>query len=440
MRYKVAYGGRGSAKSWSVAKALLLLGIDSTPLFAIQRPLRILCTREVQESIELSVHKLLSDQIKRMNIESLYTVQAKRIFNSLGSEFYFRGLSDLTVDSIKSFEDFDIVWIEEAHTISTRSINTLDPTIRKAGSEIWMTLNPELETDPIYHKFVLNPPDNCASMLINWRDNKWFPEVLDKQRLYDKEHNQDIYEHKWEGKCLPAIEGAIYFKRIQELERQGRVLNIPYDPMLKVHIVADIGRDAISLGLVQKLLSEIRVIEAIECSHTDWSAVSAELRTRQYNWGKFFLPHDGFAKKLESDGKSSYDILKAQGWDVVSKEETVIIGREEGIKVVLLTFHQLYFDQTKTAADTPTPARTPDFHATDLSGRLMEALKRYRRHINKQTGAIGDPVHDQYSHGADLLRYLVLNIDKMINEEVNITKNMFKLPSVNQSNSSWMGL
>ena len=167
MRYKVAYGGRGSAKSWSFARTLLIQ--------ASRKPLRILCTREVQKSIRDSVHKLLSDQIQALGLGTFYDVQQAVIRGENGSEFIFAGLSDQTAESVKSFEGVDIAWVEEAQAVSDRSWGILIPTIRKDGSEIWVSFNPELDTDPTWLRFVENPPPDAVSVPVNYHDNPWFP-------------------------------------------------------------------------------------------------------------------------------------------------------------------------------------------------------------------------------------------------------------------------
>ena len=153
-RYKVAYGGRGSAKSWTFAQALLILGS--------KQKLRILCAREVQKSIKDSVHKLLSDQIKRLGLGSFYQILNTEIRGKNGTEILFSGLSDQTADSIKSFEGVDIAWVEEAQTVTKRSWDIFRPTIRKAGSEIWVSYNPELDTDATHVMFRRNKPDGAV--------------------------------------------------------------------------------------------------------------------------------------------------------------------------------------------------------------------------------------------------------------------------------------
>lgn len=212
-RYKVLYGGRGSGKSWSVARALLILGTS--------RPMRVLCARETQKSIADSVHKLLSDQIAAIDgLSDFYEIQKAAIYGKNGTEFVFSGLRDAA--SLKSFEGMDVCWVEEAQAVSEDSWEKLIPTVRKEGSEIWVTFNPEFEDDPTYTRFVLNTPDNCQIVKINWYDNPYFPEVLKIEAEALRRGNPKAYAHVWDGECVLAPEGAIFniehFKRYDNLE------------------------------------------------------------------------------------------------------------------------------------------------------------------------------------------------------------------------------
>ena len=334
-RYKVAYGGRGSAKSWGFARALLLLGIS--------KKLRILCAREIQKSIKDSVHKLLEDQIQLLGIGSKYRVLEHEIRGTNGTEFIFSGLAELTVESIKSYEGCDIVWVEEGQVISKRSWDILIPTIRKDGSEIWITMNPELETDPTYERFILTPPPDAVVVKMNWRDNPWFNKVLDAERLHCQKTDEKAYPNIWEGECKPAVEGAIYFDEIQAAKKERRIRNVPYDPMLKAHVVIDLGfNDQMAISIVQRMMSEIRIINYIEDSHVDLPTYSATLKEFKYNWGKVWLPFsDGFSRG--SSGQKSADmIMTALGWDVAKKSDVSSLGIEEGIRVVRMTFSRIY--------------------------------------------------------------------------------------------------
>jgi phage terminase large subunit len=389
-RYKVAYGGRGSSKSWSFARALLLKGIN--------KPLRILCAREIQKSIKDSVHQLLSDQISNMEIDSKYNILQTEITGTNGTRFLFVGLSDLTVDTIKSYEGIDIVWIEEGQTITERSWKILIPTIRKDGSEIWVSFNPDLESDPTYVRFVKNPAPDSIVTMVNWRDNPFFNDVLEAERQDCLKRFPLDYDNVWEGKCRPAVEGAIYFNEVSIMERDKRICNVPYDPMLKAHVTFDLGfNDEMAVIISQRHASEVRIIRYMEDTQKTLAYYSAELRELRYNWGKVWLPFsDGFSKDHKT-GKGSDQILSAMGWNVAKKEEVANVDIEEGIRRTRLVFPRIYVDQT---------------HCT----QLVESWKRYRRHINRQTLTAGAPVHDQYSHGADCTRYLAINIDKMTND------------------------
>ena len=406
-RYKVVHGGRGSGKSWGFARSLLILGTT--------KPLRILCAREVQESIKKSVHKLLTDQVQLLNLGSFYTVYQETIRGRNGTEFAFTGLSALTVETIKSFEGYDICWVEEGQSISDASWIILIPTIRKDDSEIWISFNPSLETDPTYERFVLNPPPDTVIIEMNFRDNPWFNDVMEQERLHCLKTDPEGYKNIWEGQCKPAVEGAIYYKEIQQLEAEGRVCTIPYDPLLKVHLVCDLGwGDSFSIALVQKHLSEIRILEYLEYTQTKIDVVSAEIQSRKYNWGQVWLPHDGFAKTLNAGGKSTADIMTRLGWDVAKKEDITQLSIDEGIRLVRMKFEQMYFSRENAAATKD--VSQPDEGQTALTHRLLECLKRYRRKINKQTKVATTPVHDEFSHGADCMRYVACNADNMLNE------------------------
>ncbi len=389
-RYKICYGGRGGAKSWGYARALLLLGV--------QKKLRILCAREVQNSIKDSVHKLLSDQVQLLGLGPVYDVLSTEIRGINGTEISFSGLGNQTVESIKSFEGCDIVWIEEAQRGSKRSWDILIPTIRKESSEIWISFNPELETDPTYERFVLNPPPDSKVVKMNYKDNPWFTDVMEQERQHCQKTDPKGYQNIWEGICRPAVDGAIYHDEVVKIEEDNRICRVLYDPNLKVHVVVDLGfNDEMGIALVQRFMSEIRIIEYIEDSHKTIDYYSAELKKKNLNWGKVWLPHDGYSRDIKT-GKTVEEIMRTLGWSVPKKEEIVKLDVESGIKTTRMAMGRMVFDETKTK-------------------RLIECCKRYRRHINKVTLTPGAPLHDEFSHGADTLRYVSVNADNMTNED-----------------------
>ncbi len=203
-RYKIAYGGRGSSKSWTIARMLLLLGMSSK--------LRIVCGREIQNSIKDSVHKLLKDQIEMLGLAG-YKATDNRISHENGTEFLFVGLYT-NISKIKSFEGIDIFWIEEGESISTSSWEILDPTIRKPGSEVWVSYNPRYESDIIHKTFVLgDAPDNALVIKVNWQDNKYFPTELVKQKDRMAKTDPDLYMHIWEGALKRNTEEQVLHNR-----------------------------------------------------------------------------------------------------------------------------------------------------------------------------------------------------------------------------------
>jgi len=385
-RYKVMFGGRGGAKSWGVARALLLMAADE--------PLRILCAREIQKSMKDSVHRLLKDQIVALNLADEFEVLDTEIRGANGSVFLFSGLQSHTVDSIKSFEGVDRVWVEEGHGVSKKSWDTLIPTIRKPGSEIWVTMNPDMDTDDTYQRFVATPSEDTWLCEINWRDNPWFPDVLEQERQKaERSLPREDYEHIWEGRPRRVAEGAIYRHEIEALFIDQRVRDVPYDPEMQVHTIWDLGwADSMTIIMAQRGPMDVRIIDYIEDSNRTLDWYVGQLEKRPYRWGTDFIPHDGRTRNFQT-GKSTEELLTD-----MKRRPSVLPANsiEEGIKAARMVFPKCYFDKHKTA-------------------RLVECLKRYRRDSSQTTGAAAAPLHDEYSHGADAFRYLGQAVDLMTN-------------------------
>jgi phage terminase large subunit len=389
-RFKVLYGGRDSAKSWSIARMLLARGRAKAE--------RILCTREVQKSIAESVHQLLKDQVIALGMDDFYDVQQNYIRGANGTQIGFHGLSGQTANSIKSFEGTTICWVEEAQTITKRSWDLLEPTIRAPDSEVWVSFNPDMDTDETYKRFVLTQQPNSIVTMMNWQDNPWRSKVLDAAREKMEREDPDNYAHIYGGQCRPAVDGAIYYKEVTRLRSENRLCNIPHDPMLKTHVIADLGRnDYMALLLVQRLTSEIRIIRYIEDRMRDIPSYNAELRELKYNWGKMWLPHDARAKTLTSAsnplGASAEEQFTKLGWDVTIVDN---VDREQGIRKTREVFPRFYIDRA---------------NASELLGRLG----RYRRRVNSE-GQASDPLHTDDSNGADGTRYLALVADQLTND------------------------
>lgn len=385
-RFKVLYGGRDGAKSWSIARYLLARGIA--------KPERILCTREVQKSIADSVHQLLSDQIKDLGLEDFYEVQKTCILGKNGTQIAYHGLNGQTAASLKSYEGTTICWVEEAQTITKRSLQILTPTIRAPNSEIIISFNPMMDTDEVYKRFVLAPSSDAIVTMVNREDNPWPSSVLDHEVETMRVNAPEDYEHIYGGACRPAVEGAIYYQEVSKLRASNRLCNAPYDPMLKVHVICDLGfNDFMSLILVQRMASELRIIRYIEDQFRFIPSYSEELRELKLNYGSIWLPHDGFAKSLNARLGSSEKQFTDLGWTV---EAVPNVDVEQGIRKAREVFPRVYIDKT---------------NASDLLNRLG----RYRRRVNSE-GQASTPVHDDASHGADGFRYFALVAEQLTND------------------------
>lgn len=381
-RYKVAYGGRGAAKSWGFARALLIIGA--------MRPLRVLCARETQKSISDSVHRLLSDQIDSLGLQAFYRIEKARIIGINGTEFIFAGLKH-NIKNIKSVEACDVVWVEEAQTVSKTSWEILIPTIRKDGSEIWVTFNPELEDDDTYKRFVLRPPPGCVTVKINFNDNPWFPPVLKGEMNHDKERDPDAYLHVWEGHCKQVLEGAIYAKEMRAAKSENRITRVPYNAALPVHTFWDLGwSDKVAIWFAQSIPpGEFHLIDYQDGSQEKLSYYLGEIQKRGYIYGQDYLPHDANHHTLAAAGRSIREQMKALGRDVRIVRS---ISKVDGINATRTVFPQCWFDEQK------------------CSGGL-DALRRYRYAPVEPGGTLKrEPLHDEASNGADAFRMFGVSI------------------------------
>jgi len=380
-RYKVCYGGRGGAKSWGIARALLIKGA--------KEPIRILCAREYQTSIKDSVHKLLCDQIEALNLHSFYEITQASIRGSNGTEFAFAGLKN-NISNIKSFEGVDICWVEEGSTVSRLSWNVLIPTIRKEASEIWVSFNPELETDETYQRFVVKPPDDCIQIKVNWSDNPWFPETLRLEKDALKQRDEESYNQVWEGLCRQTVDGAIFAKEMQQAEKDGRICRVPFDATKPVHAVFDLGwSDSTAIWFLQFVGMETRLIRYIEDSQKTISYYLATMQTYGYHYDKVWLPHDAENKTLAASGRSIDDIVRAAGYKTEILPRVPVV---DSINAARTIFPNCYFDRE---------------HAADG----LACLRHYRYEVDPDTGQFSrNPLHDHYSHGADAFRYIGLMI------------------------------
>jgi phage terminase large subunit len=375
-RYKILYGGRGAGRSWGVARWAVIE--------AARRPLQFLCGRELQHSIQDSVHKLLVQQIDKLGLGHLYDVQQAVIRSACGSEFRFEGIRH-NITKIKSYEGVDYCWVEEANAVSANSWDVLIPTVRKPGSEIIATFNPDLETDATYERFVKNPPPNCIAVFMTWRDNPWFAETeLPAERDALKARNYDSYLHVWEGQCKRNLEGSVYADELREAAVQERICKVPYDRAVPVNTYWDLGRsDHTSIWFVQQVGYEYRIIDFYESRLKHIDHYLKVLQDRSYLYGTHWLPHDARAKQLgmkmtiEEQARAKLQTVR-----IVQK-----VSEKDLINAARTVFPQCYFDAARCAEG-------------------IHHLRHYRYDIDSQTKQFSQhPLHDEHSDASKAFEY-----------------------------------
>ena len=373
-RYKVMYGGRGSAKSWTIAKQLLIIGA--------QKKTRILCTRELQKSIKQSVHKLLVDQIDSMGLNAFYSITDTSLKGKNGTEFIFMGVKHNT-EEIKSTEGVDICWIEEAHNLTESSWDIIDPTIRKEGSEIWVSFNPRFKFDHVYNLFVANdPPPNSWVCEINYKDNPYMPRVLLDQMAVMRERDYEKYLFIWEGKLKQLAEGAIFGKQLIDARKQGRICSIPIQPGAEVHTFWDLGRnDHTAIWFMQNIGKEYRFIDYYENRLQDIAHYCGIIKAKGYLYGTHYMPHD-IEHQMLGMNKSRRQQFEEGGVDPIKTVQRVK-KKNEGIEAARRIFSSVWVDDKRCE-------------------RGMECLSNYRYEYNDERDTHNQtPHHDWASNGAD---------------------------------------
>ncbi len=383
-RYKVAYGGRGGSKSWGFARALLIRGV--------QKPIRVLCARETQRSIGDSVHKLLADQIKELGLEPFYEVQKATILGKNGTQFIFAGIRQ-NVGNIKSYEACDIAWVEEAQTVSKHSWNVLIPTIRKDNSEIWISFNPELETDETYQRFVSHPPSSAKIVRIGYEDNPWLPDVLKHEMEDLRQRDSAEFDHVYGGHCRQAVEGAIYRSELAAAEKDGRIAAVPYDPRHPVYTFWDLGfGDNTSIWFAQSLPFAFHVIDHLSGCLQGLHFYIRELQSKPYAYGTHWLPHDGAAHELGSGRSIQEQLQEFFGAERVRIAKKLSVA--DGIAAVRALFSRCWFDRDKCSDG-------------------LQSLRHYRYVQEEKLGTFRrEPLHDWASHDADAFRTLAVAIQE----------------------------
>lgn len=375
-RYKILYGGRGGAKSWAVADALLVK--------AWQDPLIVLCTRELQKSIKESVHKLLGDRIDALGLSSEYEILNTEIRGRNGSRFIFAGLRS-NITEVKSTEGVDICWVEEAEKVTEASWKVLIPTIRKEGSEIWVTFNPNLITDATYQRFVMNPPPEAWVQKVSWRDNPWFPDVLVKERDYLKDKDFEEYLHIWEGELKVFADGAIYKKQLEAMKRDGRICSIPVENSVEVHTFWDLGRDDdTAIWFMQQVGREHRFIDYYSNRFEDIDHYARVIKDKGYLYGSHWMPHDVSVQVLgmKTTRKAMFESAGVRPIEVVPRVPDLM----DGIAMVKQVFDSCWIDESRCDEG-------------------IKALANYSRKYDDERDTYSErPVHNWASNGADAFR------------------------------------
>ena len=373
-RYLGAYGGRGSGKSHYFASKLVKR--------AIQMPgTRAVCIREIQRSLKQSVKQLIEDKITALDVEDQFEILESEIRGPGNGLIIFQGMQNHTAGSIKSLENFDVAWCEETQSLSQRSLNLLRPTIRKTGSQIWFSWNPEHETDPIDVFLRKDTPANATVVKANYLDNPWCPqELLDEADLDAKD--PDKFKHVWLGDYRKAVEGAYYADCLRVAGEEGRV-STPQerDSILPIRASWDLGvSDATAIWVAQWVGGQIRFLDYIEGAGQPLSYYLGQLRTRGYPGCVCILPHDGSHR----DGITALryeDHVRAAGFDVEVVKNQGKGAAMQRIEAARRWFPRMWFDPDKTE-----PGR--------------RALAQYHERKNGFGVGVG-PEHDGASHAAD---------------------------------------
>lgn len=386
VRYKGAYGGRGSGKSHFFAEAL----IEEHLRFP---GLRSVCVREIQKSLRDSSKKLLEDKIALLGIGHIFRVFEREIRTPGDGVILFQGLQDHTAESIKSLEGCGRAWVEEAQTLSQRSWDLLRPTIRAENSEIWASWNPTRRTDPIDAFFRKQTRDSAVCVRSNWSDNPFISQTLLEERLDCLRHNPDGYDHIWQGDYVTVQTGAYYAAALTQARSEGRLTRLTADPLLAVRSYHDIGgaganADAYAIWVVQFRGTEIDVLDYYEArgqvlaTHAHW------LRSR-WPTAEVVLPPDGVNANLVT-GKRFEDHWRDAGFSARSEPPAGRGAVAQRVEAVRRLFPRMRFD------------------AVRCEGGLA-ALGWYHELRDDKRGIGLGAEHDWSSHAADAFGLLALD-------------------------------
>ena len=394
-RYKGAYGGRGGAKSHFFAEEVLLR--------AIEEPIRIICIREVQNSIRDSVRQLLVDKIQALELGAHFEVLDAEIRVHNGGLINFKGMQSYNAANIKSLEGYKIAWVEEAQTLSQHSLDLLRPTLREEGSELWFSWNPRFNTDPVDAFFRKHPPPDAVSVCVNWSDNPWFPVVLCREMQHDFETDPDKAEHIWNGAYYTG-EGTILAKWVAKAEREGRIHNgVHYDPMgAPLEVTSDIGfRDTATWWYWQRRLGGFALVDYdqdIGLDADDWiPRIQERISLLGAQLGKIWLPQDAKAKTFQSKHSAVERFLLAFGAQKISIVPAVKVA--DRINAARFVMPRCEFNKTRCEEG-------------------LNGLRAWSFEYNEETQILSrEPRHDWASHPGDGFSYGAVVMQEIIEKE-----------------------
>ena len=436
-RLKISYGGRGGGKTDGYAIALIIL--------AMQRKLRILCLREIQNSIEESVKETIEGYIHHYGLEGFFDIKDKSITCIItGSRFIFSGLR-YKINSIKSLAKIDIAWVEEANNASKTSWEKLMPTIRGKhesspdglggpfglGPEVWISFNPELDDDETYDRYIIKKeqyaPDWIASEVsieqqnwfrnaqpdhlsaedrakfeeierkryayvvkINYYDNKWFPPDLRREMQLLKDNNPIKYLEIYEGYTKQTLDGAIYADELRQVLSECRRKKVKYDPFKPVYTFWDLGHsDRTAIWFIQRVGMEYNIINYYENRLKKLPHYLEYMKSLGYNYGTVYQPHDADNETLAA--RSIANLTRAAGFKVIVVQRPS--KKVVGINAARTVFELCNFDEENTKDG-------------------WQCLSRYAYKVNEETGNFSrEPDHDTpWSHGADAFQTFALSL------------------------------
>jgi phage terminase large subunit len=398
-RYRGAWGGRGSGKTRSFAKMLAVKGII---LAEAGETGLLVGGREFMNSLSDSSFAEIKAAIasepwlaERYDVGEQYIrTKDRRI------DFAFVGLRH-NLDSIKSKAKIHVLWIDEAERVSETAWQIVIPTVREVDSELWITWNPEQKKAPTNKRFREDPPENARIIEMNWRDNPWFPKVLNDARLEDKAKRPDQYEHIWEGAYKTMVEGAYYARHLADAKREGRIGRVPIDPLMTVRLFADIGgtgakSDNFVFVAAQFIAKEIRVVDHYEVQgqpighHLDW------LRSRGYSpdRAQIWLPHDG------STHDKVFDVSYESAFKKAGYKVTVIKNQGAGAAMARIEslrnrFPYIWFNEETTK-------------------NLIQAVGWYHEKRDELRDMGLGPDHDWSSHSADAIGMMAIAYEEPV--------------------------